>query len=95
MITIEELSSLVSKVGGDMSNADATALIKAADKDGNMGIDFSEFAKLWEALHGEAEVWQQLFAYYLFLHFLIQAEIRAGFAKLDVDNSGFITKGNS
>ena len=56
MITIEELSSLVSKVGGDMSKADATALIKAADKDGNMGIDFSEFAKLWEALHGEAEV---------------------------------------
>merc|ERR1712066_161431 len=75
VITIEELSSLVSKVGCDMSNADATALIKAADKDGNMGIDFSEFAKLWEALHGEAE-----------------AEIRAGFAKLDVDNSGFITK---
>jgi len=75
VITIDELSSLVSKVGGDMSNADATALIKAADKDGNMGIDFSEFAKLWEALHGEAE-----------------AEIRAGFAKLDVDNSGFITK---
>merc|ERR1712098_354410 len=60
VITIDELSSLVSK---------------AADKDGNMGIDFSEFAKLWEALHGEAE-----------------AEIRAGFAKLDVDNSGFITK---
>ena len=56
VITIEELSSLVSKVGGDMSNADATALIKAADKDGNMGIDFSEFAKLWEALHGEVEV---------------------------------------
>merc|ERR1711970_877171 len=75
VITIEELSSLVSKVVGDMSQADATALIKAADKDGNMGIDFSEFAKLWEALHGEAE-----------------AEIRAGFAKLDVDKSGFITK---
>merc|ERR1711879_25409 len=55
VITIEELSSLVSKVGGDMSNADATALIKAADKDGNMGIDFSEFAKLWEALHGDDE----------------------------------------
>merc|ERR1712244_21948 len=55
VITIEELSSLVSKVGGDMSQADATALIKAADKDGNMGIDFSEFAKLWEALHGEGE----------------------------------------
>merc|ERR1712042_265945 len=76
VITIDELSSMASKVGGDMSNADATALIKAADKDGNMGIDFSEFAKLWEALHGEAE-----------------AEIRAGFAKLDVDKSGFITKG--
>merc|ERR1712217_557631 len=31
------------------------ALIHAADKDGNMGIDFSEFAKFWEALHGEDE----------------------------------------
>merc|ERR1712106_1181959 len=72
---IDELKSLVSKVGGDMSQADATALIKAADKDGNMGIDFSEFAKLWEALHGEGE-----------------AKLRADFAKLDTDSSGFITK---
>merc|ERR1739838_302536 len=55
MITIDELKSLISKVGGDMSEADAAALIHAADKDGNMGIDFSEFAKLWEALHGEGE----------------------------------------
>merc|ERR1712002_1359911 len=55
VITIDELKSLVGKVGGEMSEADATALIKAADKDGNMGIDFSEFAKLWEALHGEGE----------------------------------------
>ena len=69
MITIEELSSLVSKVGGDMSNADATALIKAADKDGNMGIDFSEFAKLWEALHGEAEVtYLSLFLFLIFYY---------------------------
>ena len=69
VITIEELKSLVSKVGGDMSQADATALIKAADKDGNMGIDFSEFAKLWEALHGEGEV--RLWFYFM-LSFLSQ-----------------------
>ena len=56
MITIEELKSLISKVGGDMSEADAKELTHAADKDGNMGINFSEFAKLWEALHGEGEV---------------------------------------
>merc|ERR1712198_451071 len=55
IITMEELKSLVSKVGGDISEADAKAMIQAADKDGNMGIDFSEFAKLWEALHGEGE----------------------------------------
>merc|ERR1712071_542656 len=55
VITIDERKSLISKVGGDMSEADAAALIHAADKDGNMGIDFSEFAKLWEALHGEGE----------------------------------------
>merc|ERR1712002_944430 len=62
VITIDELKSLVGKVGGEMSEADATALIKAADKDGNMGIDFSEFAKLWEALHGEAEAIRSEFA---------------------------------
>jgi len=75
VITIDELKSLVSKVGGDMSEAEAKALIDVADKDGNMGIDFSEFAKLWESLHGEGE-----------------AQIRKDFAKLDTDNSGFITK---
>merc|ERR1739838_195888 len=55
VITIDELKSLISKVGGDMSEADAAALIHGKDKDGNTGIDFSEFAKLWEALHGDGE----------------------------------------
>ena len=45
-----------SKVGGDMSEAEAIAHIKAADADGNMAIDFAEFGKLWEALHGAEEV---------------------------------------
>ena len=39
-----------------MSEVEAKALINKADKDKNQGIDFSEFAKLWEALHGEEEV---------------------------------------
>merc|ERR1712236_126288 len=55
LITADELKGLISKVGGDMSEADAKAMIHAADKDGNMGIDFSEFAKFWEALHGDSE----------------------------------------
>ena len=56
MISAEELVTLISKVGGQMADAEAKALIHAADKDGNMGIDFSEFAKFWEALHGDDEV---------------------------------------
>merc|ERR1712051_1109762 len=52
MISAEELVTLISKVGGQMADAEAKALIHAADKDGNMGIDFGEFAKFWEALHG-------------------------------------------
>ena len=39
-----------------MADAEAQALVKAADKDGNQGIDFGEFAQLWQALHGEDEV---------------------------------------
>merc|ERR1712119_162749 len=60
MISAEELVTLISKVGGQMADAEAKALIHAADKDGNMGIDFSEFAKFWEALHGddESRVWK-------------------------------------
>merc|ERR1712226_1377274 len=53
MISAEELVTLISKVGGQMADAEAKALIHAADKDGNMGIDFGEFAKFWEALHGD------------------------------------------
>merc|ERR1712198_227359 len=43
------------KVGGEMADAEAKALIHAADKDGNQGIDFGEFAQLWQALHGDDE----------------------------------------
>ena len=56
LISAEELSSLIKKVGGEMADAEAKALINAADKDGNQGIDFGEFAKFWEALHGESDV---------------------------------------
>ena len=56
LISAEELTSLISKVGGEMADAEAKALIHAADKDGNQGIDFNEFAKFWETLHGESNV---------------------------------------
>ena len=39
-----------------MSEGEAKALVSKCDKDGSTGIDFAEFAQLWEALHGEAEV---------------------------------------
>merc|ERR1712137_679593 len=75
MISADELKTLISKVGGEMADAEAKALIHAADKDGNQGIDFGEFAQLWQALHGDDE-----------------GKIRAEFAKLDTDKSGYITK---
>ena len=56
MISADELTTLISKIGGEMADAEAKALIHAADKDGNQGIDFGEFAQLWEALHGQDEV---------------------------------------
>merc|ERR1719507_241873 len=65
------------KVGGSMTEGEAKGLIHQADKDGNESIDFSEFSKLWAAIKGEGEG---------------EKEIRKEFSKLDVDNSGFITK---
>ena len=56
MIDANELKTLITKVGGEMADAEAKALIHAADKDGNEGIDFEEFAQLWTALHGAEEV---------------------------------------
>ena len=56
MITIDELKKLVEKVGGSMTEGEARGLIHQADKDGNEGIDFSEFSKLWSAIKGEGEV---------------------------------------
>merc|ERR1712025_1047101 len=47
MISADELKTLISKVGGEMADA--------AAKDGNQGIDFGEFAQLWQALHGDDE----------------------------------------
>ena len=56
MITIEELTSILSQVGVDMNRANASTLIKSADNDDNMRIDFSEFSDLWEAFQGVSEV---------------------------------------
>ena len=56
IITIDELKKLVEKVGGNMTEGEARGLIHQADKDGNEGIDYSEFSKLWAALKGEGEV---------------------------------------
>merc|ERR1711894_509549 len=47
MISADELKTLITKVGGEMADAE--------DKDGNEGIDFEEFAQLWTALHGAEE----------------------------------------
>merc|ERR1712038_379350 len=77
VITSEELRALIEKVGGAMSEEEAVALIHKADKDGNKGIDQSEFAELWNALHGGGEA---------------EAKIREEFTKLDSDKSGFISK---
>ncbi|XP_023336291.1 calmodulin-like protein 11, partial [Eurytemora carolleeae] len=54
-ITIDELRSLIEKVGGSMTEGEAKALIKEADKDGNEGVDYTEFTRLWSAIRGEGE----------------------------------------
>ena len=75
-----------------MSEAEAKALVNKADQDSNKGIDFSEFALLWEALHGESEVGLLSLTLIRFKYSISQNEFRDKFSKLDIDNSGYITK---
>jgi len=77
-ITASELKSLIEKVGGNITDGEATALIRQADRDGNGHLDKTEFTKLWMALKQEGPD---------------ESDIRKEFTKLDADNSGFITKG--
>ena len=67
---------------------DLLNILFQADKDANKDIDFSKFASLWEAIHGDGEV-------FIFIRKIItqKAEIRKQFSFLDSGNSRFITKG--
>merc|ERR1712158_151568 len=45
-ITASELKALIEKVGGNITDGEATALIRQADRDGNGHLDKTEFTKL-------------------------------------------------
>ena len=53
MISCSELKALVTKIGGHLSDGEAQALIRAADKDGNNLIDFQGLT-----LYGTAELYR-------------------------------------
>ena len=58
------------------------------------GIDFSKFPLLWTNMKGDLEVMLSAASHNCFInHFQEELEIREEFAKLDTDNSGFITRG--
>ena len=76
IITLEEFRKLLEKVGGavTMSDDEAEALFAEvtskiqlnaanplkADEDGNQVLDYAEFARVWDAMRGSAEVcWVQ------------------------------------
>ena len=49
-ITVEEMLGLVSKIGGNLTEGEAVALIRQADADSNGVIDKEEFRQLWSAV---------------------------------------------
>merc|ERR1719495_87129 len=67
------------EVGGavTMTYDEAEALFAEADEDGNQVLDYAEFARVWDAMRGNAEE---------------EKEVRAKFAQIDKDDSGFISK---
>merc|ERR1719347_6061 len=77
IITISELKRMMKKVGGSMTEEEAERLIELADQDGNKGLDYSEFTKVWAAVKGN--IYEESF-------------IREEFRKIDKDGSGFIDK---
>jgi len=77
LITGGEIKQLIESVGGKMTEGEARALVRQADRDGDGAIDFSEFSRLWSDIRGEGEE---------------EVEIREEFFRMDSDNSGFITR---
>ena len=60
LVSTEELRMLVERAGGSITQGEATALIRQADKDFNGKLDYSEFRELWAIVRGEVEVSQVL-----------------------------------
>ena len=56
LISTEELVALIKKLGGEMTEGQAKALVRLADKDDNGNVDFAEFHSLWNLVLGELEV---------------------------------------
>merc|ERR1712130_313547 len=50
LVTLSELMSLIKKVGGSMTEQEARALLEQADQDGNEGVDYQEFTRLWSII---------------------------------------------
>ena len=49
-ITVKEMLGLISKIGGNLTEGEAGALIRQADADNNGVIDKEEFRELWCAV---------------------------------------------
>lgn len=54
-ITVEEMKELMKKLGRNMSDGEARAVMSLADRDNNGLIDFEEFSLLWRIIIGEED----------------------------------------
>jgi len=95
LITLKELMTLMKSVGGCLTEVEGRSLLEEADQvicflafnllgyvwprdqDGNHGVDYQEFTRLWSIIRGPLEG---------------EAGVRKEFERLDLDNSGYITK---
>jgi len=77
LITLKELMTLMKSVGGSLTEEEGRALLEEADQDGNHGVDYQEFTRLWSIIRGPLEG---------------EAGVRKEFERLDLDSSGYITK---
>merc|ERR1712080_685908 len=75
-VNVMEIKDLISSLGGNLSDQEATAMVKMADSDKSGDITINEFRRLWSAMQITED----------------EDDIKEEFERMDPNGDGYITK---